>query len=306
MICNPSTAQFRAVIDASDNSQCINSQDYTKNTCRNVVTLNEILKGTGKPATGVDFLDQGDSAAMREKCLVDVGVTDIRTWSSDIEYNDRCKMSDANFPANAKTAYKKDGTCYATECTTGYMLEDGKCTKAETDCKSEIPHAAKAVRKLNGTTWGGCELVSCEENYRPSGDECVADKINCSDEALKALNAADGTRTWNGTEWGNCVPTSCATGYDWNSTETSCIPIECETGEHLEGNDCVSNTRDCPKEVLETANAISGNQTWNGNTWGECVATDCEYPYESVSGKCKLPAGYDEETFKPNPDEDLK
>ena len=78
MICNPSTAQFRAVIDLADNEQCLNDQDYTKNTCRNIVTLNEIMNGMDdvtpekiKPG------EKGSSAAMREQCLIDSGITEI-------------------------------------------------------------------------------------------------------------------------------------------------------------------------------------------------------------------------------------
>lgn len=81
MICNPSTAQFNAIIDKQDNASCLNSQDYTKNTCRNIVTLNEILNGTGATGATIASGATGDSAAMREKCLLDTGVQAIRDWT---------------------------------------------------------------------------------------------------------------------------------------------------------------------------------------------------------------------------------
>lgn len=81
MICNPSTAQFKAVIDVADDDNCLNSQDYTKNTCRNIVTLNEILNGTGKTAASIAAEAKGDSAAMREQCLLDSFVEEIRSWT---------------------------------------------------------------------------------------------------------------------------------------------------------------------------------------------------------------------------------
>lgn len=81
MICNPSTAQFSAVIDKQDSTSCLNDQDYTKNTCRNIVTLNEILNGTGAIATTIASGATGDSAGLREKCLIDVGVEAIRSWT---------------------------------------------------------------------------------------------------------------------------------------------------------------------------------------------------------------------------------
>ena len=87
MICNPSDAQFRAIIDVADSQNCTwNASDYTKNTCRNVVTLNEILNGTGanlgrtassnnssttsaSTVSEASTSDDYDSAAIRERCL---------------------------------------------------------------------------------------------------------------------------------------------------------------------------------------------------------------------------------------------
>ena len=88
MICNPSTSQFRAVIDKQDNAKCNNSQDYTQNTCRNIVTLNEILNGvngagTVDPETPLCLDTEAEncnSAALREQCLLNNGVEAIRTW----------------------------------------------------------------------------------------------------------------------------------------------------------------------------------------------------------------------------------
>lgn len=88
MICNPSTSQFRAVIDKQDNEQCNNSQDYTKNTCRNIVTLNEILNGVnGAGAVDTDTAlcigtdaEKCNSAALREQCLLNNSVEAVRTW----------------------------------------------------------------------------------------------------------------------------------------------------------------------------------------------------------------------------------
>ncbi len=89
MICNPSTSQFSAVIDEQDNASCNNSQNYEENTCRNVVTLNEILNGVnGATVTDVDTpLCIGDDAAkcnsanLREQCLLNNWVTEIRDWT---------------------------------------------------------------------------------------------------------------------------------------------------------------------------------------------------------------------------------
>lgn len=93
MICNPSTSPFKAVIDKADNAQCKNTADYTTNTCRNIVTLNDILNGTGASVADAAKCKFGedatcDSAAMRQKCLLDAIGTDgtstdknvLQTW----------------------------------------------------------------------------------------------------------------------------------------------------------------------------------------------------------------------------------
>ena len=88
MICNPSTSQFRAIIDKQDSTTCNNSQNYEENTCRNVVTLNEILNGVNG-ATITDTttklcLDSDanncNSADLREQCLLSNWVEEIREW----------------------------------------------------------------------------------------------------------------------------------------------------------------------------------------------------------------------------------
>ena len=88
MICNPSTSQFRAIIDEQDNTSCNNSQNYEENTCRNVVTLNEILNGVnGATVTDVDTplcigedASKCNSANLREQCLLNNWVSEIRSW----------------------------------------------------------------------------------------------------------------------------------------------------------------------------------------------------------------------------------
>lgn len=79
MICSPLQSQLTAVIDLPDDNKCTYSTDYTQNTCRNVVTISEILYGTGvdplarqlsEMLEGKASVDNVNSAAAREKCLV--------------------------------------------------------------------------------------------------------------------------------------------------------------------------------------------------------------------------------------------
>ncbi|MDE6571575.1 MAG: hypothetical protein K2L95_05185 [Alphaproteobacteria bacterium] len=90
MICNPSNAQFKAVIDKADSTTCKNTADYTTNTCRNIVTLNDILNGTGAAAAACEVSATAtcNSAAMRQKCILEAIGTDgspdknvLQTWT---------------------------------------------------------------------------------------------------------------------------------------------------------------------------------------------------------------------------------
>ena len=94
MICNPSTAPFKAIIDVPDRTNCLYTTDYTTNTCRNIVTLNDILNGAASdgvqcdveqgPATATrDAIGKCDSAKMREFCLQQSFVEDVRGWTKE-------------------------------------------------------------------------------------------------------------------------------------------------------------------------------------------------------------------------------
>ena len=88
MICNPSYASFKAIIDKEDSTSCKwHSSDYTQNACRNIVTLNEILNGASSSAASSIPTNggTGNSADLREKCLRDAlgcpGDGCIRSWT---------------------------------------------------------------------------------------------------------------------------------------------------------------------------------------------------------------------------------
>ena len=95
MICSPNDAQFLAVINKPDNTECSNTQDYTTNTCRNVVTLNEILNGaTTEDLSGFTPEYGNDktlsSVELREYCLrnaMGVELSDVK--GSDEKWNIR-------------------------------------------------------------------------------------------------------------------------------------------------------------------------------------------------------------------------
>lgn len=240
MICNPSTAQFRAVIDVADSDSCLNSTDYTLNTCRNVVSLNDILKGTGAALAGdVAPNTTGSSIAMREQCLLNAGVSEIRTWQRTDSVNKRCSVAELFAQdQNATDGYIEDGTCIIKTCNPGYTLMNNSCIANSTDCTGEIDNASKAVREMVNGAWGACTVVSCNQNYSIVDNKCVANTMNCSATELSALNATSGKREWNGTSWSECVPSSCKDGY--TKQGTSCVIDKCTTtGGNLVDGQCI-------------------------------------------------------------------
>ena len=109
MVCSPASGQIEAVIDMIDNKDCEWNQDFRHNTCRNVVTISEILYGVTKYVSASEDSDyskynvlqytDGDkynSTIIRELCLQDrLGCKDslqqecLRTWEKSMTYQIR-------------------------------------------------------------------------------------------------------------------------------------------------------------------------------------------------------------------------
>ena len=136
MICNPSAAQFRAIIDVEDSANCKwHSSDYTANTCRNVVTLYEILNkasdsaATAVPANG----SNGDSAALREMCLSQSGVDVIRTWKTSVYDPYVCERQTGMKWTGSHCELEAKVNCEAQ----GKVWNEGICkTRSQFNCES--------------------------------------------------------------------------------------------------------------------------------------------------------------------------
>ncbi len=77
MVCDAPNNKLSAVITRdAGSSKCTNSEEYEQNTCRNVITLNEILS-----SSYADGKDENTSAGMREKCLNGIGINGVRSWT---------------------------------------------------------------------------------------------------------------------------------------------------------------------------------------------------------------------------------
>ena len=152
MICSPLHTQLTAVIDLPDDTACNMSDDFTENTCRNVVTISEILYGTGKDPVTVSangniiqaIRNSKDSSAIRETCLQESLNCDgdeegfcLRKWEKTktyqiLYYNNGEKLTNIT-PATYTQAQLPLTISATTECDTGTFA--GWCTDSGlTDC----------------------------------------------------------------------------------------------------------------------------------------------------------------------------
>lgn len=191
-------------------------------------------------------------------------------------------------------------SCVATSCNTGRVLRNGVCETVPTcnsghhvntatnTCISSIRSCTMVGgtgrETWNGSAWGICRPESCNAGYVRDGNTCrfqgcpatqhlenntcVANTRNCS------VTGGTGTQTWGGTSWRECAIQSCNAGY--RRVGNACERITCSSGQHVEGNTCVSNVRGC------NITGGQGEQTWNPTTgWQNvtCVAVSCNSNY---------------------------
>ena len=261
MICSPLQSQLVAVVDKPDSTQCSYSNDYDINNCRNVVTINEILYGTGTNASpdldnwnGIGTITL-NSAAVREQCLERslnctsngaTGAECLRHWNktdNETIYNGPGTLGNNSNAGrtylsgnildriHAERAYAVSDSAgnitYQIEsCEDDYILIDGECLEKTVDCTSDIVNAAKAekTRDANGD-FGDCTLVSCNDNYNKVNNQCVAKTVACEPEDLGDFpNAKSGEKTWTGSGWGECRITECHEGFGVSNNQ--CKPLE--------------------------------------------------------------------------------
>ncbi len=151
MICSAPNNSLLAVIDKEDDStqKCDNTTDYETNTCRNIITLAEILDDSyARDAV------EGSSPVLREACLQSVGIDGVRNWSS----------------------INTNGGWSATSCPAGQHLEGNSCVPNTKSCIHSDPNAESASQTWNTGTqsWSGCSLVSCKSGYTVQNGACVS------------------------------------------------------------------------------------------------------------------------------------
>lgn len=240
MICSPLQTQLVAVVDKPDSDRCTLSNDYTETTCRNVVTINEILYGATKDSGVSDALDNWDgirqnglnSAKIREMCLqkaLGCGPNAEALGSDETPYCLRRwnKTDKGEVSANwQKTTITDEDLSYATSCTpadeyaTKGRFIDGKCLITECTEGTGLKPNDKASK---------C-VCADSQVFDENTNECTDVVKACTSEELSVLddsNATGGHKVWNYSTktYNPCVITKCKTNYKPNEAGTACVAI---------------------------------------------------------------------------------
>lgn len=152
MICAAPNNRLEAVItrDATDTSgksvACKNSEEYETNTCRNTITLSEILSGSY-----ANDAVPGSSTEMRENCLKSIGIEGVRTWKTESSDGRTNWSGTASIESLKLTINGSERTFSYADGITGFLVGPSAVTKA--DCEN----AAAAETNLSwNTTIGRC------------------------------------------------------------------------------------------------------------------------------------------------------
>ena len=306
MICSAPNNILQAVIDKEDDrtKKCTNSTDFDTNTCRNIITLSEILSGTYAEGAVED-----SSVALREACLQSIDIEGVRSWRS------KNTSDDAGWTSPS--------------CPDGTHEENDVCVPNTQECDATgftDPNAAKGVQTWDSVkeTWGPCVLTECKGDYYASNGRCIPCGENTHTENGACVpntkscthtdpNVSTATQTWNSSSWGECTPQSCRLDYvlsdgkciakvrvcnsddPYAATETQqwdeetkeygpCQVRTCIAGYVLDNGKCISNSRQCTHSDPNVANAVQQYDSASGR-WGDCVATSCEADYALTADK---------------------
>jgi len=120
-------------------------------------------------------------------------------------------------------------------------------------------------------------LPTCSSTQHLENNICVSNTRSCS------ISNSNWEQTWNSNNRWNCLLKSCNNWYE-NLNNICVIKVilpTCSSTQHLENNQCVSNTRSC--------SILNGNweQTWN-NGWWICKVKSCDEWYEEKNWSCEI------------------
>ncbi len=223
----------------------------------------------------------------------------------------------AAFAGNAFAAGYTCSTKTYTSCASGYYLDGGQCKSCSSGCtcaggtaqpvccstsracSSDFSGYSGTYNQCTGNQSSQCYkscTKTCSGQATCYGDRCTYNTSDtCSGTQYYGSSTCNGTCTCPvSTTYYTCsgqascpyANANCSynTSAEYTTDNTPC-PVtgiaSCKSGFHLEGGACVSNTKACTSTAI-----AAGTQTWNGSSWGGCVATSCNSGYYLSSGSC--------------------
>jgi hypothetical protein len=141
---------------------------------------------------------------------------------------------------------------------------DEKMEEVETELAQSPPPTqecpivnGKGLKTWESSTWGQCEVATCNNGYEAKNNTCILKTEVC------IIENGTGTREWN------------TSSNSWESCELSCNDLY-----HSEESICVPNKRNC------TLQNGTGIQEWSDGIWGQCLIVNCEEGFVSKDGVC--------------------
>jgi len=312
MICSPADTQFTAILDFPDADNCAFTDEYETSSCRNIVTISEILYGTGVDTDALSTLineikEKGSIQIDNVTTMTPVPVGDKKHQSKAIrevclQRALSCETSNAGCLRNWKKAssvscpageYLKKGESTCSSCSAS-KLDNVYCPGAVCNTGSEEDCGIQQCQKgyTHNAEWDSCsKSIPC-----PEGRYLEAGRSSCSvcPKGAYCEGNVSGFTTGKiedqGIEYcpnGKTTETTGATSVDDCKFEKTCV-----AGKYVKNNTCVTCEKGsyCEGETFyyDDDESVGKTQCANGKTTETTGATDisdCKFEKTCVAGK---------------------
>ena len=293
-----------------DDGQCINTDTKCGTSCTNCNTANDASSGTCNAGSCKINACRENFHLNGNACVANTATSCAPVDSSTVK---NCMTEN-----NASAGQCVNGQCVATDCKSGYHVNNGKCVADSTTACGKTPQdCTKLTGWSNGTCQSGtCKASQCKSGYCLNGTTCVAGSSNastcgtngqaciacgnhytCQNGICKLSSCDDNICFYNSTQCSNTndhCGTNC-TNCNTNGNATAgtcnnngaCTITSCKSGFHLYNNTCEADSvTHCGAHNYTCSNKVDG---WSGGTCdgGTCKATSCQGTYHLYNNTCE-------------------
>lgn len=172
------------------------------------------------------------------------------------------------------------GACVKKKCETGFYNNGAKCVRCPKGCfECMDEYQCLYCNDADGYTGenGLCRKVKCSSGQYRNG-------VSCRECGEKIANCAECS------ELGTTCK-RCDTGFKLSEDSAGCLPIQCDAGFYLDGNDCKPCADKFPNCAACTADGCSDCAKYYEISGNYCVPKVCKGAKEYLdldSGKCEV------------------